>query len=412
MRILVHDYSGHPFQVQLSRALARRAHEVLHVYCSSYQTGKGAMSHLAGDPGTLQIEAIDLGETFDRYSPARRLRQELAYGATFAARAAANRPDVILSSNDPLFAKARAAGWCRQSRTPWVFWLQDIYSVAMASYARSRLGPLAPVLGSAFKGLERNLLRQAAAVVAITEDFRPMLYRWRVPDERCHVIENWAPLDELTPQPKDNEWSRAHGLSDRPVLMYSGTLGLKHNPGVLLALAERLRSVGDARVAVVSEGKGAEWLSREVARRDLANVVLLPFQPYELLPQVLATADVLVALLDRDAGVFSVPSKILTYLCAGRPIVAAMPQVNLAARTLQRAGAGIVVPPDDTSAFVAAVLHLLADDDARRRHGQQARSYAEKTFDIDRIVARFEPILAAVAERRSNPFSVGSHELC
>ena len=38
MRILVHDYAGHPFQVQLSRALAQRGHDVLHAYCASLQT--------------------------------------------------------------------------------------------------------------------------------------------------------------------------------------------------------------------------------------------------------------------------------------------------------------------------------------------------------------------------------------
>ena len=35
MKIIVHDYAGHPFQVQLSRRLASRGHEVLHLYCAS-----------------------------------------------------------------------------------------------------------------------------------------------------------------------------------------------------------------------------------------------------------------------------------------------------------------------------------------------------------------------------------------
>ena len=41
LRVVVHDYVGHPFQVQLSRELARRGMDVLHLHCGSFRTGKG-----------------------------------------------------------------------------------------------------------------------------------------------------------------------------------------------------------------------------------------------------------------------------------------------------------------------------------------------------------------------------------
>ena len=50
MRIIVHDYVGHPFQVQLSRELARRGHEVLHLYCSSFVTPRGELTRRDDDP--------------------------------------------------------------------------------------------------------------------------------------------------------------------------------------------------------------------------------------------------------------------------------------------------------------------------------------------------------------------------
>lgn len=400
MRALVHDYSGHPFQVQLSRALARRGHEVLHVHCSSYRSGKGALSRQDGDPPGLRIESIDLGADFDHSSPARRIGQELSYGGAFSRLAAQYRPEVVLATNDPLFAKARAARWFRQSGTPWVFWLQDLYSVAMGAYVASRLGLPGKVLGRSFEMIERRLLRQASAVVLITDDFRAELRQWRVPEERCHVIENWAPLEDLPALPKDNAWARHQRLHDRQVLLYSGTLGLKHDPRLLLALAERFRSDPAVRVVVVSEGRAATWLAEEAARVELDNLVLLPYQPYERLAEVLASADILLAMLEPDAGAFSVPSKILSYLCAGRPILAAMPAENLGARTIERAGAGVVVPPGDVEAFTLAAARLLDDGAARRRHGQQASSYAEKTFDIEAIVAQFEPILEEAAGKR------------
>lgn len=394
MRILVHDYSGHPFQVELSRALAKRGHEVLHLHCSSYETGKGAVYRRENDPSTFAVASISLDRPIGGTAGPRRVPRELAYGRAFVARAAAFAPDVVLSSNDPLFAKARAAWWCRRTGTPWVFWLQDIYSVGMTSYAASRLGRAGRAFGYGFETIERNLARRAAAVVAITEGFTPTLRRWHVPDDRCHVIENWAPLGDLAPTAKDNPWARRHALAQAPVLLYSGTLGRKHDPGLLVALARRLEPSG-ARVVVISAGASADWLAGEQRRLQLENLVLLGYQPYEELAQVMGTADVLLTILEGDAGVFSVPSKILTYLCAGRPILASMPPENLGAATIEQAGAGIVVAPGDTEGFLAAAQMLLDDEGLCRRHGASARAYAERVFDIDRIGARFERVLEA-----------------
>jgi glycosyltransferase involved in cell wall biosynthesis len=398
MRILVHDYSGHPFQVQLSRALAARGHEVRHIHCASFNTGKGALARTDADPAGFDVESIDLGKAFERYNLATRLRQEVAYGGAFAARAAAFRPDVVLSSNDPLFAKWRAAMWCARAGVPWVFWLQDVYSIAMGNYAREKVPLAGPAIGRSFEVVERRLSRRSASVVAITDDFRPLLREWGVPDDRIAVIENWAPLTELAPAPRHNAWSAEHDLDGARVVLYSGTLGLKHDPSMLSELARRVRSLdGDVRVVVVSEGIGADWLIRERERSGVDNLLVLPYQPWERMGEMLGTADVLVSILEKDAGVFSVPSKVLTYLCAGRAMLGAIPAENLAARTIERAGAGVVVAPDHVDAFCAAAMDLLRDDARRAAYGAGARAYAEQAFDIGRITDSFEQVLEAAA---------------
>lgn len=402
MRLLVHDYSGHPFQAELSRALARRGHEVLHVHCDSFTTGKGDLAIGDDDPHGLEFCGIELGENFNRYSPYRRLRQELEYGRRFSRLAASYEPDVILSSNDPLFAKTWAAAWCHRAGTPWVFWMQDVYSVAMARHAEEKLGRAGAVIGATLMRLERRLVHEASAVVMITDDFKDTLRAWGVPEGKWDVIENWAPLGHLRPGPKDNPWARDHGLVDARVLLYSGTLGLKHDPEPLIALAQRYALEPDIRVVVVSEGRGADWLRREQASRGVKNMLLLPYQPYEQLPDVFATADVLLGLLSSEAGAFSVPSKILSYLCAGRPILAALPEGNLAARTIDRAEAGMVVAPGDVEGYLVGADKLLSDPQLRERLGENARAYAETAFDIDRITSRFESILGS-AVRGSVP---------
>ena len=128
--------------------------------------------------------------------------------------------------------------------------------------------------------------------------------------------------------------------------------------------------------------------------------MLLPFQDFAALPQVVATGDVLMAVLEPDAGIYSVPSKVLTYLCAGRPLLAAMPAENLASRILTREKAGIVVPAGDRAGFVAAAERLASDPALRAELGRNALAYADRSFDIAAVARRIAGIAtAALADR-------------
>ncbi len=396
LRILVHDYSGHPFQVQLSRELARRGHRVLHLHCPSYKSGKGALERAASDPPGFSVEAVSLDSAFDKYSPTKRLRQERDYGRRLVRRIRLELPDVVLSSNTPLFAQQILLSACRRLGIPFVFWQQDVYSVAMRREAEQRLRVVGGLLGRRFVALERKLLRRSDAVVTIADDFRTTLLDWGLPAEKVHVIENWAPLDELPKRPRQNEWAERNGLTDKQVLLYSGTLGLKHDPGLLLRLALAFRDDQTVRVVVVSEGSGAKWLAREARAHEVDNLLLLSFQPYASLPDVLGTGDVLLVILEREAGQFAVPSKVLSYLCAARPLLAAVPRENLGAKVVEASGSGRLVDPDDGEAFVAAARELLANSDLRARLAASARRYAESTFGIEPIGDRFEAVLISV----------------
>jgi glycosyltransferase involved in cell wall biosynthesis len=401
MRILLHDYSGHPFQVQLSRELARRGHAVLHLHAAFFQTPKGRLARDAADPPGFAIEGLELGEPFAKYRFLKRRKQELAYGRILAARAARFAPDIVLCANTPLDPLAIFQRWCAGKRIPFVFWLQDIYGVAIDRLLRRRLGPVGAVIGARYRALERRVARASRAIVTISEDFRPILESWGVAPSRIAVVENWAPLDELPALPRANAWSRERGLDDKLVLLYGGTLGQKHDPGLLAGLAEHLRD--DARIAIVvaSEGPAMDWLAIRKITAKLGNLQLLGFQPYERLPEMLASADILLAILDPEAGVYSVPSKVLSYFCAGRPLLAALPAANLAARLIAREKAGLVVEPGDQAGFAAGAERLLQDKDLRSQFGKNALDYARRSFDIGRIADRFEAVLLKAMEKGS-----------
>src|SRR5581483_10921754 len=105
---------------------------------------------------------------------------------------------------------------------------------------------------------------------------------------------------------------------------------------------------------------------------------------------VLGAADVLVALLEDDAGPFSVASEVLSYYCGGRPILLSAPTSNLSVRLVENAGAGLCVAAGDRQAFVAAAGLLRSQPQTCTGLGAAGRAYAESAFDISGVADRFE----------------------
>jgi glycosyltransferase involved in cell wall biosynthesis len=249
------------------------------------------------------------------------------------------------------------------------------------------------VIGNYYIYTERKLLHESDVVVLITEDFKPLMRQWRVDENKQHVIPNWATLADLPVRPKQNPWAYAYQLADKFCILYSGTLGMKHNPDLLLQLAINFKEDERIRIVVISEGLGVDWLARKKTELALDNLILLGFQPFSQLPDVLGSADILTAILEPEAGVYSVPSKVLTYLCAQRPLLLAVPPENLSAQIVGQNQAGVVVSPENVAGFVKAAENLIGDSVLRKKSADNARKYAETHFDITTIGDRFEQII-------------------
>jgi colanic acid biosynthesis glycosyl transferase WcaI len=391
MRVMIHDFGGYPFPIQLSRELAKRGHQVLHAFCGSLKTTPGGdHEKRLVDSESFQVAPLTLAKPLEKYSFVKRWRQENAYGRIVVKAACQFQPDIVVSANTPLDAQLKLAKFCRSRQVPFVFWLQDVLSVATDRLLRKKLPIAGRVIGKYYLRIESSLLRNAALSFLITDDFRPLLADWGVDHARCITLENWAPIDELPVRPKDNTWAREHDLVDKFCVVYTGTLGMKHNPDLILRIALRLRHQPDARVVVVSEGLGANWLKAKAKEHGLSNLLVLGYGPFEQVPDVMGTADVLTAILEFDAGSYSVPSKVLAYLCAQRPIVLAIPTDNLAAKIVCNHHAGVCVNPSDSDGYEAAVVGLMGNPRQRQAMGLAGRHYAEQKFDITKITNVFE----------------------
>jgi colanic acid biosynthesis glycosyl transferase WcaI len=390
--------------------LAARGHH-LHVV-----TALPWYQHHAIEPGwdgqLVRTERIDWGRitrvhpfpTDKRNIPAR----ALAFGgftalATVVGAATRFPPDVVLAMSPPL--TLGTAGWAvaRMRRVPFVFNIQDVFpdvAIELGHLKGSR------VIRAA-KWLERTTYRSANAVTVLSDDLadnvRDKLHESDPGSSRVKVIPNFVDTEWIRPGPIENAYRVEHGLVGKRVVMYAGNVGMSQTLDLVIDAAVDLAH--DPDVVFVVNGGGVARPELERRARGLTNVRFVDMQPKERLSEVLAAADVHVVPLRRGLAWSSVPSKLYSILAAGRPLVASIDAGTEVARTLDRAGAGLAVPPEDPEAFTKAIRRLLDDEGDRRAMGAAGRRFVEQWASPAAVAEAYEQLFEVVRVQR--PISRG-----
>jgi colanic acid biosynthesis glycosyl transferase WcaI len=319
--------------------------------------------------------------------------------ASMLAAVTPTRPDAVLAMSPPLPIGLAGLAVARLRRAPFVFNIQDVFpDVAV------ELGLLTnqKVIRAA-SAVERFTYRRADAVTVLSDDLcanvtakigtQSQKHRTRV-----EVIPNFVDVTAIRPSARENAYRRAHDLTGRTVVMYAGNVGFSQSLGLLLQAARELR-VTRPEVVFVINGGGAARPALERDAAELPNVRFVDYQPIEQLPEVLAAADIHVVPLKRGLAHASVPSKLYSILAAGRPVLASVDPGTEVAKTVERAGAGVAVPPDDPIEFVAALRSLLDDPPRREALGRAARTFVESWASPAAAAKAYADLLEELAAR-------------
>jgi glycosyltransferase involved in cell wall biosynthesis len=163
-------------------------------------------------------------------------------------------------------------------------------------------------------------------------------------------------------------------------IVFAGNLGTVQALETVLDAAAALADLPAVRFVLVGSGQRGPWLHEQVRARGLNNVQLVGRVEPAQVPAILAQAQATLVSLRRDPTMaLTVPSKVQSYLAAGRPIIAALDGEG--ARIVTEAGAGIACAAEDVAALAAAVRRLVALPEGERdRIGQAGRDYYEAHF--------------------------------
>ncbi len=301
------------------------------------------------------------------------------------------RFDRVLCLSTPIFGSWTAWLLARIKGARFVYAIFDLHPESAANAGLVKRGLAYRIL----RAVDSALCRRSSLIVTLGEGLRSGILERGIRPEKVAAVPFWLDGRKVKPGPRDNAWRREQGIGPETfVALYAGTIGYVSGAEMLIETATQLAARKDILILCVGEGPVKDRLVSAAAQAGLGNIRFLPFQPASVLDMVQATADVGLVTLLPEAGRSSVPSKVLGYIAAGRPVIASVGADSDTARMIRSAGCGVVTRCMDPGELADAIVTLADDALAREGFGRSGRAYFERNLERSAAIAAYERILA------------------
>ena len=281
--------------------------------------------------------------------------------------------DLLLLGSTPPIQGAMGAFLKKFKKIPFVYGLQDIFPDSLVGTGLTKKGSLLWKIGRA---IENFTYRNADKIIVISQDFKKNIMAKGVPEEKIEVIYNWVDQNAVVDIPREkNVLFDRYGLDrSKFYITYNGNIGLTQNMDMLLEVAKALEANEDIQFVLVGNGAYLEQVKQIIKDRNISNVTLIPFQPYEEISHVFSLGDVSLVISKPGVGANSVPSKTWSIMSASRPVLANFDENELKS-IVEDNNCGIFTKAGDKVAFTDPIVKLYNDRDLCREMGKNGRAF-------------------------------------
>ena len=277
--------------------------------------------------------------------------KQLNYG--FAAK---NIDCVYLSSTPPIQGMIGAL-LKKRRHIPFVYNLQDIFPDSLVGTGMTHKGSFLWKIG---RVIENFTYRNADKIIVISEDFKKNIMAKGVPKEKIEVIYNWIDENAVIPIARENNplYEELGLIKEKFNVVYAGNLGNAQNIDVIIDSAKELVENKNIEFIIFGSGGLKEQFVKKVKDYGIDNVKFFPLQPMEKVSYVYGLGNICIVSCKPGLGGSAMPSKTMSILSAGRPVLASFDEGELTS-ILEQNHCGVSVKAGDVKAFVKEVKKLV-----------------------------------------------------
>lgn len=316
--------------------------------------------------------------------------------------------NVMLISSTPPIQGAMAAmvKKCRRDHIPFIYVLQDIFPDSLVGTGLTHKGSLLWKIG---RRIENFTYNNADKIIVISQDFKRNIMAKGVPEEKIEVIYNWVDQNAVVDVPREqNKLFAKYNLDpSKFYITYSGNIGLTQNMDMLLAVMEELKTEEpDVQLVLIGEGAYKAQVEKIVAEKNLSNVAMLPFQPYEDIGHVFSLGDAGLVISKPGVGENSVPSKTWSIMSASRPVLANFDENELkeivngtSVSSTTGKPCGIFTKAGDKEAFKEAILTLYNNSELCKEYGRNGRQFVMDNLTKEVGTQKYVNVIKSVVKQ-------------
>ena len=255
-------------------------------------------------------------------------------------------------------------------------------SVALGFYKESSL------ICKYYKWQEAQLLKSADHIGCPSQrniEFALSFHPWAV-NKEIHVVNYCLYPVDVTAFTSD--FRAMHGLEDKFIAIYGGSVNLAQKIDNVINLAESLQGIEDIVICIVGRGSKIEAIKHNAKVRGITNVLFLDFMPKEEYMSLLYSCDVGLVSLNEKLQMPNIPSKTLTLFNMHKPIIASIDHSTDYGKLLESINAGKWNYAGDTETFKNNLLALYNDRDLCKQMGENGYEYyinnmvPEKSYEV------------------------------
>lgn len=342
------------------------------------------------------LDGIDVIRVWVKTTPVKNFRSRILFYTSYMVNASAaslllarGRYDLIYATSPPLFVGAAALSTNFVKRIPFVFEVRDLWPESAVA-----LGELSnPRYISWANSLENSCYRGARKIVVVTKGIYQRLVERGIHANKLALIPNGANTTLFQYRPASRLRLREElYIDDKFVAIYAGIFGIAQGLETVVEAAKILRDNTDVQIIMVGEGPTKELILNLIHRNQLTNILVLPEQPRDVIPDYLSTSDVaLIPLRKMDLFKGALPSKIFDAWACERPILLSID--GEARHVMERAKGGMYTPPEDPVRMAESLLSLKNAHRSREEMGKSGRKYTIEHHSRNSMAKKLEAVL-------------------
>jgi len=219
-----------------------------------------------------------------------------------------------------------------------------------------------------------------------------------VPSDKVEVVPNFVDIGDLSPLPKDNEFSRRHGIQEKFVVGYAGNMGPAQGLEGFIDSAGLLRDGTGIHFMMMGDGILRESLRKRVEKLGLDNFTFLSYQPYSTMPQIYAASDICLVPQTAQTGCDAIPSKVYRIMACARPVLAITEPESDLAHLIRDTGCGVTISPEGSSDLADVICKAYRDQARWKEMGRAGRAHVVEHYSRPAVTNRYHDLIQRVID--------------